>query len=734
MPHTLRAETAARRVRARVRQPKRRGSAVGMASHARSESRDAASRARATTARAEAAAVAKAGTSAENLGTPEGAVDSAVDARATGARATGARATGADASGSQRASDARAAGGGADGAADEENPADSEKTPTRALRESPSKPRRGAHVLGPPSASDAQRTPPLRTEDVSHVSTPLSQGTPNARAACPNEPTTRLLGTSSSPRGESKKRRLSDAACAAVEGQARVGGTWAARKRRRSTLDKRTLEALAAFRAREKRGDAEASTARHDEEENDDDDDEENDKNQYSTPSPWGNVDKVDMLVDIAIGAVTPPPTTPATPVTPHFRRRLTIASPEGVQRLRGDGDLLPQVAVMMSEKQIADFQNEENDAMGDPVASREKALKIELHRRARLACEAVGDDYLRKRRAGGVEARSFAQVLPAWVPSCAPVMTPHLRKLAAKHAEERRDVSIEGAVCGVVDCVGEIIEHGELMPHNKSVDDIISASVTDETIFAADGEKHHRQGHFHRVGVSTGDTKAHQDQSIAGVTVAFAMVLPGEDPTGVAHQLLQLHYLYNLYPEGAFKRGGANGSSIESRARHGAVTRVETHGNTRCGELRVMTISPIENAIAMHRIANPKGAARVVIQLVIDSGLGLEWAESVAAYIRRFLGQRLMNPTVAVTEMPESVRKLLSKNPNDYVRAEVPVTDDAKAQKRALKAARAEAERAAAAEKAALKAARAEAKRAAAAEKAARVEAERLKASLRRK
>ena len=770
MPHTLRAETAARRVRARVRQPKRRGSAVGMASHARSESRDAASRARATTARAEAAAVAKAGTPEENLGTPEGAVDSAVDARATGARATGA-----DASGSQRASDARAAGGGADGAADEENPADSEKTPTRALRESPSKPRRGAHVLGPPSASDAQRTPPLRTEDVSHVSTPLSQGTPNARAACPNEPTTRLLGTSSSPRGESKKRRLSDAACAAVEGQARVGGTWAARKRRRSTLDKRTLEALAAFRAREKRGDAEASTARHDEEENDDDDDEENDKNQYSTPSPWGNVDKVDMLVDIAIGAVTPPPTTPATPVTPHFRRRLTIASPEGVQRLRGDGDLLPQVAVMMSEKQIADFQNEENDARGDPVASREKTLKIELHRRARLACEAVGDDYLRKRRAGGVEARSFAQVLPAWVPSCAPVMTPHLRKLAAKHAEERRDVSIEGAVCGVVDCVGEIIEHGELMPHNKSVDDIISASVTDETIFAADGEKHHRQGHFHRVGVSTGETNAHQDQSIAGVTVAFAMVLPGEDPTGVAHQLLQLHYLYNLYPEGAFKRGPANGSSIESRARHGAVTRVETHGNTRCGELRVMTISPIENAIAMHRIANPKGAARVVIQLVIDSGLGLEWAESVAAYIRRFLGQRLMNPTVAVTEMPESVRKLLSKNPNDYVRAEVPViTDDAKAQKRAekaaLKAARAEAERAAAAEKAAekaaraeaeraaaaeyaaeraaraeaeraaaaekaeKKAARAEAKRAAAAEKAARVEAERLKASLRRK
>ena len=534
--------------------------------------------------------------------------------------------------------------------------ADSDSEETRALRESPSKPRRGAHVPGPPSASDAQRTPPLRTEDVSHVSTPLSQGTPNARAACPNEPTTRLLGTSSSPSGKSKKRRISDAACAAVEGQARVGGPWAARKRRRSTIDKRTREALAAFRAREKRGDAEASTARHDDEENDDDDEE--NENQYSTR--WGNVDRLDMLVEFAIGAAKPPPTTPATPVTPHFRRRLTIASPEGVQRLRGDGDLLPQVAVMMSEKQIVDFQNEENDARGDPVASREKALKIELHRRARRACEAVGDDYLRKRSAG-VEARSFAQILPAWVPSCAQVMTPHLRKLAAKHADEGRVDSIEGVVCNLVDCVGEVIEHGELMPQNKSVDDIISASVTDETIFAADGETHHRQGHVHRVGVSTGETNAHQDQSIAGVTVAFAMVLRGDDPTGVAHELLELHYLYSLYPEGAFQRAGGNGSSIEARARHGAVTRVETHGDTRCGELRVMTISPIENANAMHRIANPQGAARVVIQLVIDPGFSLEWAERATAWLRRFFGQRLSSTSEEETEMSEAARKVLS-------------------------------------------------------------------------
>ena len=106
------AQTAARRVRARVRQPERRGSAVGMASRARSEFRAAASRARATTPRADAAAVAKGGTPATNLGTAdEGAVNSAADARATGAGATGA-----GASGSQRASDARAAGGGADGA------------------------------------------------------------------------------------------------------------------------------------------------------------------------------------------------------------------------------------------------------------------------------------------------------------------------------------------------------------------------------------------------------------------------------------------------------------------------------------------------------------------------------------------------------------------------------------------------------------------------------------------
>ena len=127
------------------------------------------------------------------------------------------------------------------------------------------------------------------------------------------------------------------------------------------------------------------------------------------------------------------------------------------------------------------------------------------------------------------MEARCFGQILPAWVPSCAQVMTPRLRELAAKHADEGRVDSIEGIVCNLVDCVGEIIEHGELMPQNKSVDDIISASVTDETTFAADGKTHHSQGHVYRVGVSTGETNAHQDHSIAGVTVAFAMVLPGE-------------------------------------------------------------------------------------------------------------------------------------------------------------------------------------------------------------
>jgi hypothetical protein len=486
------------------------------------------------------------------------------------------------------------------------------------------------------------------------------------------------------------------------------------RKRRRSSFARngRTAFAALALRAPANRGDAEASPARHDEEENDENehcarapalralandsdaeaspashDEEENDENQHATPRR-----DVALLEGIALGAEKPPEGTPATPVTQHFRRRAIIASDVGVERIRGGGDLFPQVAEMMNDEEIAKFQNEENDAGGDTAASEEKTLKIKLHRLVRRACELVFADYTRRK--AEVAAKSFGHVFPAWVPCGAQVKTPRLREIAADHAAEGRDDSIEGAVCAVQDVIGEIMDHGNFLPDGWSVDKVMNASVVDPTIFAADGETHYCQGHVLRAGVSTGETNAHQDHSIAGVTMAFAFVPLGEDPSGVAHEFQWVDHTYSQFREGAFQRGGGNGSSIEKRARPGAVTLVKTHGNTKPGGVRVMSITPFENAVAMHRVANPKRAARVVIQLVIDSGLGLAWAERVATYIRRFLGQKLMNPTVTVREVTAPVLALLSKEPNTCVSAEVPT----KAREAAEAEAAAKQERAAAA------------------------------------
>jgi hypothetical protein len=113
---------------------------------------------------------------------------------------------------------------------------------------------------------------------------------------------------------------------------------------------------------------------------------------------------------------------------------------------------------------------------------------------------------------------------------------------------------SVELAVYRLVQALVAILKLGEFLHDGDNVDDVISASVTDKTIFAADGKTHHPQGHRHRAGVSTGDTKAHQDQSACGITVALSMVLADENPNRVAHVLEQLHHTFVLYPEGAFR------------------------------------------------------------------------------------------------------------------------------------------------------------------------------------
>ena len=389
----------------------------------------------------------------------------------------------------------------------------------------------------------------------------------------------------------------------------------------------------------------------------------------------------VGRTLEIAIGAPgaaeKTPPGTPSRPVTPFTRTRLIAASDEGLRRVQS-GDFSPQVSVLMSKEEINERErvNKEGNAGGD----RSAILNFDFHRQARDTCYKVCDEY-RRLREDGTKATRIGQVFAEWFPCCKDVQTPGLRKIAEKHLSEGHHDSVELAVYRLVQALVAILKLGEFLHDGDNVDDVISASVTDKTIFAADGKTHHPQGHRHRAGVSTGDTKAHQDQSARGITVALSMVLADENPNRVAHVLEQLHHTFVLYPEGAFGRQTyANGSGVQQRARHGSVIRRVQYGNTRCEEVRVMTISPVENAHYMHRIANPDGAARVLIQFVIDPGFSLEWAERATAWLRRFFGQRLSPTSVEETEMSDTARKVLSADPNKWKSAELPVPDAAAA------------------------------------------------------
>ncbi len=512
------------------------------------------------------------------------------------------------------------------------------------------------------------------------------------------------LRNEAAPFAARKKKRLSGAANAAREVHAHDGFSVPrpARKRRRETIE---ANSGAVAELLENHSDAAATPARRDERrENDvaetpglprsavasrararDGSDEEGDDIDEENQHLASRLGDVGRTLEIAIGAPgaaeKTPPGTPSRPVTPFTRTRLIAASDEGLRRVQS-GDFSPQVAVLMSKEEIDERErvNKEGNAGGD----RSAILNFDFHRQARDTCYKVCDEY-RRLREDGTKATRIGQVFAEWFPCCKDVQTPRLRKIAEKHLSEGHHDSVELAVYRLVQALVAILKLGGFLHDGDNVDDVISASVTDKTIFAADGKTHHPQGHKHRAGVSTGDTKAHQDQSARGITVALSMVLADENSNRVAdensnrvaHVLEQLHHTFVLYPEGAFARQTyANGSGVQQRARHGSVIRRVQYGNTRCEEVRVMTISPVENAHYMHRIANPDGAARVLIQFVIDPGFSLEWAERATAWLRRFFGQRLSPTSVEETEMSEAARKVLSVDPNKWKSAELPAAE----------------------------------------------------------
>ena len=511
------------------------------------------------------------------------------------------------------------------------------------------------------------------------------------------------FSTSGGKEKEAKKKRLKRLSIAAhdrargLHAHDSGGVAWTAKKRTRQSIDMYVRDVRAELGACENDGDAaaspparsphlpEASRARA-RDGLDEEGDNIGDENQHSA-SRRGDVGS---LLEVAIGAASSVPGTRATPVTAKFRRFLIAASQPGLRRVRS-GDFSPQIARMLGKKQI--------DEVVKSIASKskEETLKADLHLKTHVACEVLTREYEQQRK-DGVEAAAFANVFGAWFGCCEGVMTPRLRKIAEDDEKAGRHDTPAVAVYRLARSVGAVLEHGGHLV-DKSVDDVLSVTVTDDTIFAADGKTHHRHGHVHRAGVSTGETRAHQDHSVAGITVAFSKVLRNVNPSDVAHELQLLHYTYVLNLEGAFHDGFGNGSQVELKARHGSVIRRDRYGDTQRDEVRVMTISPVENAHFMHYIANPKGAARVVIQFVIDAGLGVEWAEAATAYLRRFLGERLEPTEVTKTKMTTAARDFLSKDPNKMKSAELPVSDAAKAEA-AVAAAAKKAEEAAAAKK----------------------------------
>ena len=138
--------------------------------------------------------------------------------------------------------------------------------------------------------------------------------------------------------------------------------------------------------------------------------------------------------MEICIGAPgaaeKTPPGTPSTPVTPFTRTRLIAASDEGLRRVQS-GDFSPQVAVLMSKKEIAERERVIKE--GNAGDDRSAILNLEFHRQARDACYKVRDEYLRL-RADGTNATTIGQVFAEWFPCCEQVQTPRLREIAEKH------------------------------------------------------------------------------------------------------------------------------------------------------------------------------------------------------------------------------------------------------------------------------------------------------------
>ena len=419
------------------------------------------------------------------------------------------------------------------------------------------------------------------------------------------------------------------------------------------------------------------------------------------------SLEGVAKLEAVAIGALKPPPGTPATPVTPAFRRRLIAASFEGLRRVRS-GDFSPQVSRISSKKDLDALTIKAGEARGNSAQSAKTKLEMAVARAAHRAINVVSDEY---ERVGG-NAHKFATVFQKWANCCEAVMTTRLRELADAHAKAGRSDSPEIAVYALVQVIGDILRHGGYLRHDEPVDKFVNATVVDDTIFAADGETHHPQGHLHRAGVSTGETKQHQDQSVHGITVVFSKVIDDEYSHDVSHVFKRLHHEHVLFAEGAFRnmRNGS-GSHIQD-VRQQFVVGSETYANTENDAVRVMTLSPVENAYHMHGISNPKGVARVVIQLVIDPGFGLVWAEGATQHLRAFLGQRLANTTVEKVEVNAEALNVLSKIADKVKCAELPLLSAeakaAKEEKAAKAAARAALAKAAKEEKAAKAAARA--------------------------
>ena len=151
---------------------------------------------------------------------------------------------------------------------------------------------------------------------------------------------------------------------------------------------------------------------------------------------------------------------------------------------------------------------------------------------------------------------REAANVFPAWQKAC-----PEFGLERARRESGGKAGLVLDAVVASIDALAEVIKPA--LPEGLSVDETWCAMFKDQTHFSSDGITRVRLGHRFRAGVTSGETKAHQDWGNHPLVVATCRLLedgPLPDGLFIEFALLSDDFVYaddGPYPRPQFDDKG---------------------------------------------------------------------------------------------------------------------------------------------------------------------------------